>query len=205
MNKARDRDLVRLHWPVTLRPAFDALFGIDQAMADVVVRATEPALAAIKLAWWREQLEDLDTQAPPAETRLQAAAVVLLPKGVTGRELAGLEAGWATLLDEVPQVELIEARGKMLFELGARLLGGSCEGVAEAGRLYAMMDVTRRELADLRGAAGVPASQRFPAVLRPLTALASLARRDFLRGTDEPQATPGRSWALMRHRMTGRT
>ena len=33
----KDRDLVRLYWPVALRPAFDALFGIDDALGDVVV------------------------------------------------------------------------------------------------------------------------------------------------------------------------
>ena len=53
--------MVRLYWPVELRPAFDALFDIDEAMADVVARSTEPTLAAIKLAWWRERLEELRT------------------------------------------------------------------------------------------------------------------------------------------------
>ena len=43
-----------------LRPAFDALLAIDDAMAEIVATATQPALAAIKLAWWREALEKLD-------------------------------------------------------------------------------------------------------------------------------------------------
>src|SRR5688572_10800388 len=102
MNKGRDRDLVRLYWPEELRPAFDVLFDIDDALAAVVARSTEPALAAIKLAWWREQLERLDSEARPAEPRLRAAAAELLPRGVTGAMLAGLEEGWATLLDEEP-------------------------------------------------------------------------------------------------------
>src|SRR5215210_353370 len=96
----RDRDLVRLHWPVELRPAFDALFDIDDAMGAVVARATEPALAAIKLAWWREQLEELDQGKVPAEPRLRAAAAELVRRGIKGAELTALEAGWATLLDE---------------------------------------------------------------------------------------------------------
>ena len=56
-----DRDLVRLYWPVALRPAFDALFAIDDALADIVMSSTQPALGAIRLAWWREALERLDT------------------------------------------------------------------------------------------------------------------------------------------------
>lgn len=204
MNKARDRDLVRLHWPVALRPAFDALLDIDDAMAAVVARAIEPNLAAIKLAWWREQLEKLDSEAPPAEPRLQAAAAELLPREIQGAQLAALEAGWATLLDESPDAKLVEARGETLFDLAARLLDMSHGGIAEAGRLYALMDVTRRGLHDFQAAVDGQPVARFPPKLRPLTGLASLARRDLLRGTDEPEATPGRSWTLMRHRLTGR-
>ena len=119
----RDRDLVRSYWPVELRPAFDALFAIDDAMADVVVRATQPALAAIKLAWWRERLEELDEGKVPAEPRLQQAANELLPRGVTGKMLAGLEDGWAALLEEPPDVLRGELRGAQLFAIGSRLLG----------------------------------------------------------------------------------
>ena len=189
---------------MALRPAFDALFDIDDALAGVVARATEPALAAIKLAWWREQLEKLDTEAAPPEPRLQAAAAELLPRGIEGRDLARLEAGWVTLLEENPDVELVEARGETLFELAATLLGVSDRGLPAAGRLFALMDVKRRRLHDFRKAAKYTLTARFPPKLRPLTGLASLARRDLVRGVEEPEATPGRSWALMRHRMTGK-
>ena len=196
--------MVRLHWPTHLRAAFDALFDIDEALASVVAGATEPALAAIKLAWWREQLEKLDTQPPPAEPRLRAAAAELPPRGIRGDELAGLEAGWATLLEEQPDVGLVEARGETLFGLAARLLEASDGGLAAAGRLYALMDVTRRGLQDFRAAAASQPLGRSPPGLRPLTGLASLARRDLNRTAPEAEATPGRSWALIRHRLTGR-
>src|SRR5215211_6804297 len=103
----RDRDLVRLYWPVELRPTFDALFAIDDAMGEVIARATEPALAAIKLAWWRERLEELDEGKIPAEPRLQAAADELLTRSISGTRLAELEGGWATLLEEQPYVERV--------------------------------------------------------------------------------------------------
>jgi phytoene synthase len=174
-------------------------------MGDVVVRATEPALAAIKLAWWREQLERLDTEAPPAEPRLQAVSTALLPKGISGHDLAALEPGWTTLLDNQPEARLVEERGEKLFALAARLLGASHAGLTEAGRLYALMDVSRRGLHDFRGSLDGRPLPPFPPPLRPLTGLASLARRDLKRETYEAEATPGRSWALIRHRMTGRT
>jgi phytoene synthase len=198
-----DRDLVRLHWPRHLRPAFDALFAIDDAMGAVVASATQPALAAIKLAWWREQLEALDTGAPPAEPRLQAAAAELLSRGIRGEELARLEGGWAALLLERPDMTLALERGALLFRLAAKLLGTEDARLAEGGRIYARADLQRRghkleqtQLGETLGSVPVP--------LRPLTALAALARRDLERQAPEPEATPGRSWTLLRHRLTGR-
>ena len=94
-----DRELALVHPRAPLRDAMRAMFEIDAAMGDVVARSTDPALALIKLAWWREQLEALDGNPPPAEPRLQEVAKSLLPLGVTGADLAKLEAGWATLTD----------------------------------------------------------------------------------------------------------
>jgi phytoene synthase len=199
----RDRDLVRLHWPAELRPAFDALFGIDDALARVVGTATQPALGAITLAWWREQLEQLDTSAPPAEPTLRAAAAELLPRGIRGRDLAELESGWATLLDEQPDLELVAERGRALFAIGARLLGADSGQLSDAGALFAVADVKRRRMGGWIGAIP-PLKARFAPKLRPLTALAALASRDRRRGSDEPEATPGRAWTLLRHRLTGR-
>ena len=86
-----DRALVRLYWPVELRPAFDALFAIDDVMAEIVASSTQPALGAIRLAWWREALDRLDHHPPPPEPRLQAVAAHLLSRGVTGAALATIE------------------------------------------------------------------------------------------------------------------
>lgn len=203
----KDRDLVRLHWPAELRPAFDALFGIDDAMADVIARSTQPALAAIKLAWWRERLEALDVSPAPAEPRLRVAATELLPRGVSGVELSRLEDGYAALLEEVHDPERIEARGGYLFGIGARLLDVTDPLLEIAGRLWATQQPKRSghqthfsavELHQL-------ARHRFPRALRPLTALACLAARDARKGQRiEPEGTPGRAAALIRHRFTGR-
>ena len=199
-----DRDLVRLYWPVELRPAFDALFAIDDVMADVVVSSTQPALGAIRLAWWREALERLDHAPAPAEPRLQAAAGHLLPRGVSGAMLAPLEDGYATLLDEEPHGDRIGAGGAALFAIGARLLRADDPKLAGAGRLYAFARAARRGLAALPNDLTAP-SHRFPSSLRPLTAFARLAARDVSRAPNlEPEATPGRALALVRHRLGGR-
>lgn len=198
----RDRDLVRLYWPVELRPAFDALFAIDDSMGEIVATATQPALGAIRLAWWREALVRLDSAAPPPEPRLQAVAEHLIPRGVSGAMIAGIEDGWTTLLDERPDAQRIAARGEQLFAIGAVLLGGNDVMLAEAGRLFALSGVARRGL--MKTDAAVPASHRFTRALRPLTALAKLAARDARHGWPmEPEATPRRALALLVHRMFG--
>ena len=202
----RDRDLVRLYWPVELRPAFDTLLDIDDALAGVVVRATEPGLAAIKLAWWRERLEELDVGVFPAEPRLRAVAAELLPRGVHGAELAGLTEAWAALLDEQPDLDRVAEGGARLFAIAANLLGASDPMIEPAGRLYGHANAARRGLIRMYPAAELQqlTAHRFPNRLRPLTGLAALVARDAKRSKLEPEATPGRSWTLIRHRLTGK-
>lgn len=177
-------------------------------MADVVAKATEPALGAIKLAWWRERLIELDEGKIPAEPRLLAAADQLLMRGISGAALAELEDGWATLLEARPDAERIGERGARLFAIAAGLLGADDPMLASAGRLYGKATARRRGLFAMHLAEDAlnPLSRhRFPAKLRPLTALAKLAARDAQRGDAiEPEATPGRAAALIAHRVTGR-
>ena len=171
-------------------------------MADVVARSTEPALAAIKLAWWRERLEELDQDKIPAEPRLKAAAVELLSRGISGTDLAGLEAGWAALLQERVDREAVLSGGATLFALAARLLGQNSPAFIDThGRLHVAGKLRRRRLAP-PGLIVRIESPRVPRRFRPLTGLAALARRDL--GRPEPEGTPARAWTLLRHRLTGR-
>ena len=202
----RDRDLVRLYWPVELRPAFDALLGLDDVMAEVVASSTQPALGAIRLAWWREALERLDHHPPPSEPRLAAAAAELLPRGITGAMLAALEDGYATLLDEEPDSDRLGTSGEALFAIGALLLGATDVQLPIAGRLHAFARAARRGHAAFPDDIDVTAlaGHRFARALRPLTAFARLAARDFSQApTLEPEATPARAIALLSHRLFG--
>ena len=197
----RDRDLVRLYWPVELRPAFDALFAIDDVMAEIVASSTQPTLGAIRLAWWREALERLSHHPPPPEPRLQAAARELLPRGVTRARLAAIPNGWAALLDEEPDPDIVVERGTGIFAAGACLLRATAPRLLEAGALFAMADAKRRGLGTFKHS---ERPMRFARPLRPLTVLAALAARDLRQEHVEPEATPGRALALIRHRLTGR-
>ena len=187
-------------------------------MGDVVRTTREPQLGPIRLAWWREQLELLDAASAPAEPRLQEAQRELLPRGVTGRDLAALEGGWLRLFDPFPwdvaTSEAIWFRGNLLFGLAARALGRADENIQAAGGLWALVDAARNcsdatsramLLNQARTFARGSGTVRYPAVLRPLSMLAAVAIRDVRRGEPfEPEGTPPRAATMFLHRLNGR-
>jgi phytoene synthase len=214
-----DIGLALTYAPLPNRGALAALFSLDRAMGDVVRTTKEPLLGPIRLAWWRERLEELDDDGTaPAEPRLQQAAAELIPRGVTGRELAALESGWLRMFDPFPWTvqtsEAIWFRGNLLFGLGARVVGRADERIQGAGGLWTLVDAARhcsdpqsramlveQARSFARGLAGV----RFPGPLRPLSTLTVLAIRDCRRGEPfEREGTPGRAAAMLRHRFSGR-
>ncbi len=201
-----DRELALLHAPSRVRVAFRALFAIDSAMGDIVARSTDPGLGRIKLAWWREQLEALDSHPPPAEPRLEAVAGHLRPMGIGGAELAELEAGWATLLDAELDPALVAGRGALVFRIGGRLLGSTDPRLGEAGALYALASVGRRGVPELfepaREQLETLRGHRFERRARPLTMLARAAARDLDR--TEPEGCRARAAAMLAHRWSGR-
>ncbi|HYE29104.1 MAG TPA: hypothetical protein VEA61_12860 [Allosphingosinicella sp.] len=210
-----DRTLALAYVPAKCRPAVGALWRVDSALGQGLAGGREPMVARIKLAWWREALERLDSAPPPAEPVLRAAAEHLLP-GVSGAELARLEGGWAVLasaesLGADALGDYARERGAHLFRYTARLLGGDQEGLEEAGEAWALIDLARhcaaREDADIALAAARERRWplRWPARLRPLGMLATLAARDSEpdRTPWEPRGSPGRMWRMLRHRITG--
>ena len=201
------------------RAALAALFAIDGAMGDVVRTTSEPMLGPIRLAWWRERLEELDADIrAPAEPRLQSAERELLPRGVTGRDLAGLEGGWLRLFDPFPwnagTSEAIWFRGNLLFGLAARALGRSDEHIQAAGGLWALIDAARHcsdeasramLLHQARTFSRSLAGVRFPKLLRPLSMLTAISMRDARDGEPfEPQGSPARAARMLLHRLSGR-
>jgi phytoene synthase len=205
-----DRRVALEQLPRPLKPAFSALWNLDLAFADVVATSSDPQLGAIRLAWWREQLEQLDERPlAPAEPRLGSVASELLPRGVAGKELSQLEDAWLPLLASLPwskvQVEALRLRGRILFAIGSRLLGAEPQAAEVAGELWSLIDGAQHctdeqsqkllcaEARTLR----LPRSA--PSELRPLTILAALAVTSAL----HPSSGFVHGVAAVRHRLTG--
>ena len=213
-----DRALALAYVPAARRPAVEALWRLDAALASVLATGREPLISQIRLAWWRESLEKLDSADAPAEPVLRAAAAHVLPAGVSGAELAAMEAGWSVLLspEQLTEADLARyasARGGLLFRYSARLLGGAAPvALEEAGAAWALIDLARHSAneadaeAALAAARAAPRPGRWPGPLRPLGMLAALARRDAEPGRArwEPPGAPGRMLRMLRHRVTGK-
>jgi phytoene synthase len=192
--KARDRDrwLACLYAPAAARPGLMALFALDCEMAQLVATTTEPLLGEIRLAWWRERLQELDAGKAPAQPLLQALRDHALP-AVAGAELAGIEDRWLGLIGSKDVPESHIAGGGRLFALAARLLGGDAGEATALGRDWTL---------------GQEPEGRTTPALRPLRGLAALAARDAARARSgqppEPRGSLARQWQLLKTVALGR-
>jgi phytoene synthase len=212
-----DRALALTYVPATRREALRTLWELDAALGAVLAGGREPLISQIKLAWWRDALVKLDTDKPPAEPMLQAVAAEILPRGVSGAELAEMAEGWTILLGQDPltQAELSTyavARGALLFRFSARVLAAELTvAMLRSGEGWALVDLARHSNpVDAESALQVARERldwavRWPAPLRPLGMLARLARRDCLSAPNqlEPHGAPARMWQMLRHRFSG--
>jgi phytoene synthase len=185
---------------------------LDLVFADIVSTSSDRHLGAIRLAWWRERLEDLDQgHDVPAEPRLQALSAQLLERGIRGAQLSQLEDGWLPLLEPFPwgpgQAEALSFRGSMLFRIGARLLRSDESAAAAAGAVWSLVDGARHcsdrasralLMEEARSAlADVPA--RMPRRIRGLTVVGAIAATELFGDGDGAR----RLKAAIAHRLFG--
>jgi len=161
-------------------------FGLDRRFAHVVATASEPMLAQIRLAWWRETLRQDSHERPHGEPLLES----LSGWDAERASLAGLADGWEALVGEAPLdaaafAALAGARAATVAAL-MRLVGeDESAAAAEAmgwrwalGDMAAKLsDATERDrvAALLRSAEPVPRSM--PRILRPIAVLHALDMR----------------------------
>lgn len=202
---------ISLAWqPAARRLALQCVYALDARMGGVVANAREPMLAQIRLAWWRDRLNEPADRRPAGEPLL-----TMIGEGWVGREpaLVPLVDAWEALLcDTDPQDGTIAAfadgRGHALAAF-AQGCGDTGIGAALAGRRWALADLASRmgetpaRDAARKLARTMPDTRRFSRSLRGLAVLDALAARALSRGQ---QMTVDRSAALLAWRvgMTGR-
>lgn len=212
-----ERRLVLLYAPPGSRAGLAALLELDDALASLLRTTREPAIAQIRLAWWRERLSELGVKPPPAMPVLQAVAEhVVGQAGITGAMLVPIVEGWEVLieaeaLDRAALQQYAAGRGEALFALVARLAGR--ETPQSAGEGWALADLSRHldrpedaalaaEMATIR----LAPRRRWPRALRGLGAMTILAGMDLDTPSGEsiPTGSPRRVARLLWMRLFGR-
>ncbi len=211
-----ERILALTYAPTAAREALAALFGLDDALAALLRSTTEPAIAQIRLAWWRENLAGLGSGAIPAAPVLRSVFDHVVSCGIAGDRLVAIVEGWETLieaerLDQEALVQFAAKRGGTLFAIAAELLGTS--GEPRTGEGWALADLARHlddpaeaEAARAMARDRLAAWGRWPGRARVLGALALIARMDLEVpfGVQPPVGSPRRVARLAWMRMTGR-
>lgn len=187
------------------------LLALDSRLASVVRDASEPMLAQIRLAWWREMFAQPQEQWPEGEPLV---ALLSLWKGhVTA--LSGLVDGWEEMTAPAPlagsAMELLADKRADAFAALAVLVGeaGSEDATHRMGRAWAVADLVMHlndpaerdvalELAQREGRS----LARLPRKLRPLAVLHGVARRRIGR-PEIDKATRGEFFAAMRIGLLG--
>lgn len=195
------QQLAVAHSSGALKPALAAFLAFDWRLAQFVSKATEPLLAQMRLAWWRDELAKT-----PENRRQGDPLLTAFGEAWRGEEpvLTGLVDGWEALLAEPPLPRgaleaFLDGRAGGFAAL-ARICGdaGLAHAAGKAGRIWAKGDLIAK-LSDqsekrfvleqwseidksvgTAGASGGPPA--LPRKYRSLTILQKLSQRSMAKG-----------------------
>ena len=186
-----DRYVTALFAPAESRPHLFALIAFNYEIARVREVVTQPILGQIRLQWWRDALEQIDSGRPPEHNVARALADAVRQ---TGLDRAGLErmidAREEDLSEGPPErledlLAYAENSSGTLIELMLEALRAATEPAREAGRAvgaaYALTGLLR----------AIPFHARARRAYIPQSVLAEhgLAAEDLFRA-DPPAALP---------------
>lgn len=151
--------------PKGVREPWTALLVFDHRLARAVAAASEPLLAQVKLAWWRDRMRTRAAQWPAGEPLLAALAGFDAERDA----LEALVDAWEGLIGDEPGetalAQLAQARAGAVAAL-ARMAGCPVDvnGIAILAQRWTDPNSMRAD------------AVRLPRVLRPLVILANLPR-----------------------------
>lgn len=188
-----------------------ALLALDTRLAGIVRGDGEVIIGQMKLAWWRERLQQEPDDWPVGEPLL-----ALLQKGkVDVSRLTPLVDGWEALFGEILDRDVIEAfaAGRArLWETLAQAHGAQeTPEAAQAAREQAMSELACNLGSEDEAALAVEVAREqawerggLPRALRPLAILHGLSRRALARGSEDLLDGPGAMATVLRIGLTGR-
>ena len=194
------------------RPVFEDLFALDRRLADAVRQASEPIIAQLKLAWWRDRFAQSPAEWPKGEPLLARLAAWDADVSQLGR----LVDGWEALLVEGPLTEdaigsFVQGRADAWTVAAAALGYPRAPAPDHAALLWAYTDLAQHcssaedaqrvhQFAQSTLARPLP---RLPGALRPFAVLGALGVRS-LRKRRPILSGPGDFLVGVRAGMLGR-
>ena len=191
--------LALVYAPARAREQTLALFALDARLATLIRRSTEPMLAQLRLAWWREAI----AREPEYWPRGEPILATLQSWGTATATAAALVNAWEALTAPSPLGSaalhaFAEGRGEAAAALADVLeRPGEREAARQLGRIWAIEDLAMRLGRDDERAAASAIAQgmptRLPRIGRPLRALrvlAGLSRRRRQAGSEDGAASP---------------
>lgn len=199
--------------PGQARDAWLAFFALDARLASLVRSASEPMLAQLRIAWWREALEADGSAWPQGDPILGALA----SWGGAHRGLASLADGWEALtapapLDAKAMARFAKGRADGVAALAAHVGSGNhSDDARQLATDWSLADLSLRlSREDERGLAralaqgATSAAPRAPRALRPLAVLRTTARGRLKRGGSAGDRSPLALFGAMRAGLLGR-
>ena len=151
--------------PRGAKPLWVGLLALDARLARTAQSASEPQLAQIKLAWWRDRLAEAPEFRPKGEPLL---ALLGQWRGEDAA-LSDLVDAWERTVGEPDAPQAVAAARAGAIAALARLVGARVEldAIALAVRRWTLSEMRR----ELPPGGGMP---RLPRALRPLSVLAAM-------------------------------
>ena len=199
--------------PAAVRADVLTVLALDTRLAGVVRAAREPVLAQLRLAWWREALQDAAAGTIRAEP--------LLGRLESWREetaaLIALVDGWEAMLANdgsgtAGPLAMAEGRGNAFAALARVLQHADCAGEAQRAAIgWSLVDQAGRTRDPDHSAATLALARarvecrpRLPRVMRSLAVLHGLARRAAARRQGDLFGSSGALFAGIRLGIIGR-
>ena len=164
--------------PAAIRPAFALLLRFDVRFAGIVGLASEPLIAQMKLAWWRDAMLAAPPQRPAGEPLL--SSLFALDNSVLNDAAVMLADAWEILIandDWSPSTidDFAKARQQAVFRGYTQLIGAP-DCPAGLGEQWALGDLRKNfgdRVSDVaRKSVALPKKR----IYRPLTILAMSVR-----------------------------
>lgn len=172
--------------PASVKAYWTGFLELDKRLARIVAQSTEPMLAQIRLAWWREMFGRPTGEWPAGEPLLARLAAWDAERS----GLAALADGWEAMVGEAPLpatsfAALSDGRARAMIGLARLGKSSSDEKIVErTAYRWSLADIAlhlsdEREYAQAMSllAASEPTGGRLDKALRPLSVLRTLAER----------------------------